>query len=73
MVVTAEHEITPDGESTEKWYFRSSGFFESVEQLTRCARCGSALCKRSDEPTHVFHITKPTMHFICDDCFDALP
>lgn len=69
-----EYEITPEGESTEKWAFREPGFIGSLKQLTRCARCGSIpRFKRHDEPRHFRDALKPSFHFICDDCFDELP
>ena len=61
------------GESTEKWAFREPGFFGSIKQMTCCARCGGTLARGLDKKRKVFDLLKPTMHFICDDCFDALP
>ncbi len=67
------HELLPEGESTEKWAIRSPGFLGSARQLVNCARCGGFSSKRHDEPRHFRDIFKSTMHFLCDDCFDALP
>ncbi len=68
------HEILPEGESTAKWAFREPGFMGAVKQLTHCARCGCRLpAKPHNEPRHFFDLLKPTMHVLCDDCFDALP
>ena len=67
------HEILPDGESTEKWAIRSPGFLGSIMQLVCCARCGESLRGGRNEPTHYRDIFKPTAHFLCDDCYNALP
>ena len=64
---------TPEGESTEKWAMRQPGFFGTEKQLTCCARCGGNLPFGKDKKRRVFDLLKPSMHMICDDCFDALP
>lgn len=69
-----QHEMTPDGESTERWACREPGFFGSIKQLVLCARCGeSGPIKHRDEPRHFRDIFKPTLHFLCDECWEALP
>ena len=69
-----KHEILPDGESTEKWAIRGPGFLGTVKQLLNCARCGKiSPPKYKDAPVHYRGFFKPTFHFICDDCWDALP
>lgn len=74
MSETVQHQIGPDGESTEKWAIRSPGFLGSIQQLTRCARCGCNLPPRkANEPRRFRDIFKPTLHVICDECFEALP
>lgn len=65
--------LPEEGESTAEWVFRESGFMGTDKQLTCCARCGHAPVQRHDKPRHYCDVLKPTMHFICDDCFDALP
>lgn len=71
---TAPHEMLPEGESTAKWAFRSTGFMGSLEQLTRCARCGEyPKFKTRDQPMHWRGVGEPSLHFICDPCHDALP
>lgn len=68
------HALTPDGESTEKWAFNDPGFAGSIRQLINCARCGEVgPPKGPNEPRHYTDLLKPTMHFLCDECFDALP
>ena len=61
-----------DGESTEKWAMREPGFFGTTKQLVCCARCGNFL-KARGKKLKVIDLFKPSMHFICDTCFDALP
>jgi hypothetical protein len=68
-----DHEMTPEGESTAKWAARGAGFMGSVQQLIRCARCGGPLCGGYHKPRHVFDMMKPTVHFVCDECYAALP
>jgi hypothetical protein len=68
-----EHEIFPEGESTAKWAFREPGFMGSSRQLTHCARCGGSPVQPRDKPRHCMDIFKPSMHFVCDECFDVLP
>jgi hypothetical protein len=71
---SVQHEILPDGESTEQWACRMPGFFGSIHQLLHCARCGERLPpRRYDEPCHYRDVFKPTLHIICDECHDALP
>jgi hypothetical protein len=67
------YEILPDGESTEKWAINDPGFLGSIKQLLCCARCGEYLRKSRNEPCHLRDLFKPTFHFLCDDCHDALP
>lgn len=62
-----------EGENTDKWAIRNPGFMGSVKQLLCCARCGEFLRGGHNKPRHGRDIFKPTMHFICDDCFNALP
>lgn len=67
-----QHEILPDGESTDRWAIREPGFLGSTRQLLDCARCGEELpFKRHDEPRHFRRY--PSLHVICDDCHDELP
>lgn len=68
-----EHEILEDGESTLKWAFREPDFMGTMRQLTCCGRCGDPIRKGRHEPGHIRDAMKPTMHFLCDDCFEALP
>lgn len=71
---TTAHEIGPDGESTAKWAIREPGFLGSLQQLTRCARCGCNLPPtKPNETRHFCDIFKPTLHIVCDECFEALP
>lgn len=67
------HDVVPEGESTAKWACREPGFIGSVKQLTHCARCGEAPFQPRDKPRRYRDLFKPTMHFLCDACFDALP
>jgi hypothetical protein len=68
------HQQTDEGESTEKWACREPGFFGTAKQLTCCARCGDGLRGGHNVKRKVFNAAcKPNMHFLCDECFDALP
>lgn len=67
------HELLPEGESTAKWACREPGFFGTAKQLCHCARCGDPLRGGPNKPRKTFDIFKPTMHFLCDECFEALP
>jgi hypothetical protein len=67
------HEITEEGESTLRWAFREPGFMGTMRQLACCGRCGETIKKRPNEPMHARDVLKPTVHFLCDACFNALP
>lgn len=67
------HEMLSDGESTEKWAIHSPGFLGSLRQLLDCARCGETLRGSRNEPMYGRDILKPTKHFLCTDCYNALP
>lgn len=67
----SKHDMLPDGESTAKWAIREPGFAGSIRQLTCCARCGETLRGGPNKPLR--YLMKPTMHFLCDGCYDALP
>jgi hypothetical protein len=60
-------------ESTENWAANEPGFMGSARRLTCCARCGEFLSGGYNKPRKVFDLCQPTMHFLCDDCFDQLP
>jgi hypothetical protein len=68
-----QHRLLPEGESTENWAIREPGFLGSIRQLLDCARCGQSENKRHDEPRHYRDLLKPTMHLLCDECWEALP
>ena len=68
-----EHEMLPEGESTAKWACNGPDFWGTINQLTCCARCGEVIRKRRDEPMHLRDIFKPSVHVICDECWDELP
>lgn len=61
------------GESTAQWEMSEPGFFGSVRQLTCCARCGQNLPPGPDKKRWCADRFKPTLHFICSECFEALP
>ena len=75
MSEAVKHEMTPDGESTAQWAIVADpGFLGSVRQLVDCARCGNGLpFRRKDEPRRFRDIFKPTMHILCDPCWEELP
>lgn len=70
-----ERIVTADGESAASWAIVCEpGFLGSSKQLINCARCGEVPpFKRQDEPRHYRDIGKPTVHLVCDECYDALP
>lgn len=67
------HAITEDGESTEKWAFRQPEFMGTIKQLVKCARCGEFIKMPPDAPSHCRDLLKPSMHFLCDECYEGLP
>jgi hypothetical protein len=69
-----KHEILPEGESTANWAIQEPGFLGSIKQLFHCARCGQVPpFKRGDEPQKYRDLFKPTVHFLCDECWNELP
>ncbi|CAA2139625.1 hypothetical protein [Hyphomicrobium sp. ghe19] len=60
-------------ESTENWAINAPGFWGSIKQLTCCGKCGELLRGGRDKPRRVADMFKPTMHFLCDGCYDGLP
>jgi hypothetical protein len=71
--MTLAHEVDADGESTAKWAIREPDFLGTLKQLTCCARCGERLPPGPNVKRKVFDMFKPSMHVLCDPCFDALP
>lgn len=68
------HEITPDGESQEKWAINTvPGFRGSIKQITLCARCGRDGNKGPTDKLIVGDRSRPTMHVLCRDCYEGLP
>lgn len=67
------HEVKPDGESTVKWAMREPGFFGSAKRLICCARCGGFLPSGQNTPRKVYGLLTSSMHFLCDECHEALP
>ena len=68
-----KHEVTETGESRLKWAMAEPGFMGSIKQLVCCGRCGDLIQKPHDQARHVFDAFGPSMHWICDQCLDALP
>lgn len=60
-------------ESTAVWEIDKPDFFGTVRQLTCCGKCGEPLPGGKDTPHRVADMFKPTMHFLCDGCYDSLP
>jgi hypothetical protein len=65
------HQMTDDGESTERWAMRQPDFIGTVKRLLCCARCGESLPGGPNRTRKVFS-ARPLL-FICDDCYEALP
>lgn len=57
----------------EEWALDLPGFWGTIRQLTCCGRCGQIITKRHDEPVRTRDVLKPTLHFLCDPCFESLP
>lgn len=55
------------------WFCERGDFWGTIQQLCLCARCGKNERKRHDEPRHFRGIFTPTLHIICDECYDSLP
>lgn len=68
-----QHEILPEGESTAKWAIRQPGFAGSVRQLLDCARCGGNVPGGPSTPQRFRDLGKPTLHVLCEECYQALP
>jgi hypothetical protein len=73
VIAAAKHEITQDGESTANWFCQQGGFWGTVNQLTRCARCGVNEVHRPNERVHYRDALKPTFHYVCRACHEELP
>ena len=70
----AQHEMTPDGESTARWACNQPGFWGSIKQITHCARCGEVPPpRRRDEPFRTAGFGTPTFHMLCNQCWAELP
>lgn len=73
VVATIAHVIAEDGESTLNWALNAPGFIGTIRQLTDCGRCGEFIKGHPNKPRRVSDVLKPTMHFLCDPCWEALP
>lgn len=71
--VQGEDAAALDGESTALWACQAPGFFGSMRQLFNCARCGQGITGGPHTPRRYRDTLKPTMHVICDPCYDELP
>jgi hypothetical protein len=58
--------------TTENWHANQGGFWGTSNQLIRCARCGVG-GGGYNEPRKFCDVCKPSMHWICNECFDQLP
>lgn len=56
-----------------EWAIERPGFLGTFRQLTDCAKCGEPIRKGKHEPLRWCNIGHPTLHCICDDCYDGLP
>lgn len=61
------------GEDTSNWALYQPGFRGTVRQLTCCGKCGQPLAGGRHTKRKVTNIFKPSMHFLCDECFNSLP
>ena len=60
-------------ETTENWRANKGDFWGTPNQHTKCARCGGPIICSRNEPMNVFNIFKPSVYFLCNECFDKLP
>lgn len=62
-----------DGKGGEmSWAANEPGFMGTVRQITCCAKCGDRLHGGPNKPRKTFDLFKPTLHFLCDACFECL-
>lgn len=54
----------------QTWAIQQPGFLGTARQLTDCAKCGQRINKTKNEPRHYGHVGRPTLHCVCDDCYD---
>jgi len=62
-----------EGETTADWFCWRAKFWGTIDQMTRCARCGKHEIKRHDESRYYRDIFKPTFHTLCGQCYEGLP
>jgi hypothetical protein len=55
------------------WASDKGDFWGTPKQITVCAKCGDQFKGRHDEPRRVADVFKPSMHFLCEDCYSGLP
>lgn len=75
-VMNQGHAVTvsnADESSVDQWFCDQGGFWGTSNQLTLCAKCGQHEVKAWNEPRHFRDVFKPTIHHLCDECFDSLP
>lgn len=59
-------------EESAAWVANQPGFWGTIRQLTECAKCGGG-GGGHHEPRNFADIFKPSVHWICDDCYETLP
>lgn len=57
----------------EPWFCDRGGFWGTVNQICRCAKCGETDRKHRDEPRHYGGIFTAQLHVLCDGCYESLP
>ena len=55
------------------WFCERGNFWGTTAQLCLCAKCGKSEAKGYNEPRHYSGIFTPSLHMVCDECFDSLP
>jgi len=59
--------------SEKKWACDDGKFWGTIRQLLNCAKCGRLIDGGHHTPRHIADMFKPSMHVLCDECFDDLP
>lgn len=64
---------TVQSEKIEKWAADEPGFMGTIRQLLDCAKCGKTLPGGKNTPQKTFNLFKPSLHFLCNNCWESLP
>lgn len=65
--------VEAETENCSEWAANHGGYFGTLRQLTDCAKCGETLKGDKHTPQKTFDIFKPSMHVLCNECYETLP